>query len=233
MSVIQEKKEHGIFMKISNGSINYSVTEDTPGNIKTEYKDKQTGETKFSYKMEVGGLLGKIVKLSYRDSEYGRNLEVRIKDGTETVNLQLKSESSLHHSFVNMIMNPSFDFNEVVEFSAWKQDKVSNGKTFTNNYLGLRQHGEKIDFTHTKQSNDGPQPEVKTVAGQKKWDFSPLEDYYYNVVIDKLIPILESITGSEEDAPQPKPQPKVEADMSKESSSNFSPKEEEDDDMPF
>ena len=243
MGLFLEEKERGIFMKISNGKINYKVDESTIGAIEVVYKDSQTGEEKISYKMEVPGLLGKIIGLGYRDSDYGRNLEVKIKDGNDLGILQFKSDSSLHHSFVNLLMN--VDFDESVEITAWKQEKSSGGKTFTNNYVGIRQNGVKITPRHTKETDDGPQPNVSTVAGKKKWDFGPLEDYYFNVVNNELKPKLESITGETEEAPVKEESVATEnADMSKESSAKFAPKQEEkskkdagllsaDDDLPF
>jgi len=251
MGLIQEEKERGIFMKISNGKINYSVTKDVIGAVAVQYEDSKTGENKVSYKKEIPGLLGNIIGLKYRDSDYGRNLEIRVRNGDELAILQFKTDSDLHHAVVNLMMSEEFNINENVEITARKYEKTSNGKTFTKNYVGFQQNGVKIKPRHTKETADGPDPIVKDVAGKKKWDWSPVEDYYYNVVIDQLIPQLENVTEyttaqeAVESVSVEKKAPVVEKEIKVTgTSTNFAPKtekevpksdviKEEDDDLPF
>ncbi len=176
MALIQPDKQQGLYMKISGGNISYTADKDTPGAVAVEYDDSKTGERKTTYKVRVPSLLGRIVGAEYNKSQYGVNLELRIKNGLEIGILQIKIKSSLHNSIVNLLMN--LDVTKDVRISAW----LWHDRT----YVGFEQEGNKILPRNTKEKSEAPDAVQKEVLGELKWDFTKVTEYYYNYMVNEF-----------------------------------------------
>ena len=247
MGAIQDDSNKYLFMNISGGKLSYTTTPDDPAGEEIHYEDSQTGEDKITHKIRLKGYMGKITKLEYKEAKFGDFFNMYIKDDSleETAVIQFPTSklnfSSVYFQLINLLTNVNFEENTIIE--VWKNEKPGkDGKVYSNNYLSLTQNGEKIIGRFYKDNNEGqPDAEKKTVAGKTKWDYSPIEDYWYDVVQNELIPKLEGITGySSAKKAEKNVTAKVEG-----SSQNFVPKvkektveekpivEEEEEEMPF
>jgi len=201
MSLIQQDKQQGLYMKISGGNISFSADKDTPNAIAVEYDDSKTGERKTTYKVRVPSLLGRIVGAEYNKSQYGVNLELRIQNGIEIGILQIKIKSSVHNSIVNLLMN--LDVTKDVTISAW----LYNDRT----YVGFNQDGVKILPKNTRDNSEAPPAVQKEVLGELKWDFTEVTEYYYKYIQDVFSKKLQDVEAPDMLANEPVQSPATEA----------------------
>lgn len=159
---------------LADGKFHQVVPEGTEGAVKREIKDKQTGEV-ISIKNELvfDSVTGKITKLSFEDSEYGKSIQVEL-DGEGI--LSLGTATNFGEDLMKKL--PAIDFSKsvkIVPFSFEAEGKTKRGTT-------VYQDEQKIDsfyWDKEAKANANGIPEVE--GDSKKFDADDWKMHFMKV----------------------------------------------------
>lgn len=148
--------------------------------------EKGAKEGQTVYEMKYSTLSGDISKIDYVKKQFGEFIEVTIDDCV----LQISwNDFRVRDSFIKRIVNANFC--SPVEFVLFP-----DSKTHEPVFL-IKQAGASVPMSFTKANPEGiPQATQTTERGTVKWDFSAIENFLY----EKLMEVITTNFGSN-DAP--------------------------------
>ncbi len=182
------------FVSISNGAMYYKVNKEdvpnTPGAIAVKGVSKDGNPYSF-YKKEYSSFTGKIIKLGYKDFDFGgkttKKLEIRMSDGVNEIIIQIDSTSMMHNSLLNNLANTDLTSNIKLETSKGKGGEGTN--------IYIHQNGVNIRWKFTKENpGERPEPIFKTLQGKQIWDYSGVYDFWFNYCTNIMMPIVNTST---------------------------------------
>jgi hypothetical protein len=173
-NVREGKKFVGISRR--NGKFSIRVTEDTEGAIPRQL-EQGPNEGKTVYEKFYDRITGKISKINYKTNDkYGDSIEVYIDDCVLNINW---GDFSVRDSFIKRL--PNIDLEKDVECGVFL-DKETKRIVFV-----VRQDGEVVPYAFTREEPNGiPQAIKKEERGKEIWDFSVIENFLYDVLMEHI-----------------------------------------------
>jgi hypothetical protein len=182
--------EGGKFFNIIGGKFTQRVPEGTAGAVQ---RTNKLGTA--VWEIHHDAFTGKLVNIKTQDSPYGKNWVFSFKDNEDTYNLQLGYANGYSVAFLKML--PNIDVSKPMKVSPRSEEK--DGKIST--ALFVNQDGKPIKHFYTKDNQNGlPQWEQITVKGQLVWDSTKQLQFLENMVKTTILPKLEGLPQSAEDA---------------------------------
>lgn len=167
-----------IYLSISDGKICRRVQSPTETS-----KQRTTKDGRVVNEEHYNGWMGKIINIQTRESEYGKEWQVEINDGTSTVILSFKYSSGYAASFLKAL--PNVDFTKQVTLTP----KVTVDGDKKRTTLFLNQNGSAIKWAYTKDNPNGcPGLKQIKVKGQTTWDDSDMMEFLENMVNNEILP---------------------------------------------
>jgi len=174
-----------IYLTISDGKICRRVQSPTNSSVQRTTKDGRVVNEE-----HYNGWMGKITNIVTRESDYGKEWNVTINDGSLTVILSFKYSSGYAASFLKAL--PNVNLNESVTFTP-KATEVDGKKRTT---LFLNQNGNAVKWAYTKDNPNGcPGLKQIKVKGQTTWDDSDMMEFLESMVNNDIIPQLNGSVG--------------------------------------
>ena len=174
-----------IYLTISDGKICRRVQSPTTSSIQRTTKDGRVVNEE-----HYNGWMGKITNITTRESDYGKEWNVTINDGSVTVILSFKYSSGYAASFLKAL--PNVNLNESVTFTP-KAIEVDGKKRTT---LFLNQNGNAVKWAYTKDNPNGcPGLKQIKVKGVNTWDDSEMMEFLESMVNNDIIPQLDGSVG--------------------------------------
>lgn len=208
--------EKGTFVTLSKGSFSISAEEGESGAKRIVYKSDD-GSEKITYKKYYDTLSGIVTSIGFRETNFGDKFELIITDSEDKYILQMSPDSGSTNLLINFLLNEKLDFEKKIIFKTSEEE--NNG--FKSTKVFVKQLGQNMKGVYHK--NDGKLPEV--TKGEKRgkvvWDFSAVNNFYYDKVEKELKPRIESLFGSEMKDTEDK---ESQEDSSQKNSSNISNK---------
>lgn len=175
-------KNSAIYLTISDGKICRRVPSPTATSIQRTTKDGRVVNEE-----HYNGWLGKITNITVRESEYGKDWQIEINDGTETAYLQFKYSSGYAASFLKAL--PNVNLNVPITFTP-KATEIDGKKRTT---MFLNQNGTAVKWAYTKDNPNGcPGLKQIKVKGQNTWDDSDMMEFLESMVNNDILPQLNS-----------------------------------------
>ena len=173
-------KSTAIYLTISDGKICRRVQSPTNSSIQRTTKDGRVVNEE-----HYNGWMGKITNIVTRESEYGKEWNVTINDGTESAVLSFKYSSGYAASFLKAL--PNLNLNADVTFTP-KSTEVDGKKRTT---LFLNQNGTAVKWAYTKDNPNGcPGLKQIKVKGVNTWDDSEMMEFLESMVNNEIVPQL-------------------------------------------
>lgn len=174
-----------IYLTISDGKICRRVQSPTTSSIQRTTKDGRVVNEE-----HYNGWMGKITNIQTRESEYGKEWQVEINDGTSTVILSFKYSSGYAASFLKAL--PNVKLSEPVTLIP----KVTIDGDKKRTTLFLNQNGAAIKWAYTKDNPNGcPGLKQIKVKGQSTWDDSDMMEFLESMVNNDILPQLNGAVG--------------------------------------
>ena len=189
--MIEEFNSNGIYVKISNGTMNHKCAQTDKGAIYYDW-DNDKGEKDHAYKKEFPALSGKVVEMRHKQGNYGTNLEVKLDDGLTAYVVQFKYESAEYERFVRTAASIT-NWQAPLRIGVSKDPKfgtaiwLSSGETKFKWKWGGKDDSEAAGIPQWRQKPDG------------KFDKAEMYEWFYNYVENNIIP---QITGEKPEPPQ-------------------------------
>jgi len=141
------------------------------------------------YVLTDDALVGHLVGISIVDDEYQgtkfRKLCLKIDDGQEAYQLQMKMESGYANAFCMIIQNA--DLTKPIAFQAWFE--VKDGKNKCGMFLN--QGGKALKWYYTRDNpKDLPQLEKHLFRGKDLWDNQKQQQFLENMLMNVIAPQL-------------------------------------------
>lgn len=153
-------KKRGNYLSIIGGTIRQAVPEGTEGAIKREYETSD-GKKGVKYELKFDSLSGKITNISFRDGDFGKQMNLVITDDGKDYSLQMNTAQSFCEDLMKKL--PNINLEKEVELIPYdfKDDNDKQRKGIT-----VKQGEEKIEsFYYDKEAkktiNNLPEPEGK------------------------------------------------------------------------
>ncbi len=182
------------YASISNGKISIGAKEGEEGAVLVKYQDN-AGQDQITYKKYFSNFTGMLTDIKYKISEkYGTKLEMTLVDGLDKIVIQLKADSSLANRAVNLLLGPNTDLSRQMTIDPFLG---TNKKGAKSTVLMIKQNGESLVAKYNKESGGVPEPITSEVMGVKKWDWSPVYNFFYEQVNNVLIPALGNTVATE------------------------------------
>ena len=149
-------KNAGIYYSIIDGSFRRKVQEGTAGSVAREYETKDGGKG-VKHEIIVDKLTGYIQEMGIHDSDFGRNLQIKLDPNDQGVNpvIQISVENNYGEDF--MRKSPSIDYSKEVTLAPFAFKSEQTGKDIRG--VSVYQGEVKLEnfFFHkeTKQSMHG------------------------------------------------------------------------------
>lgn len=139
---------------------------------------KGVNEGKLIYEQHFQFIDGKITGLTYEVKPvFGASIKVEIDD-KYIVSVPFKS--SMKRNLVSQL--PNIDFSLPLRINVFL-DKENAKK----NVMLVYQNNEMVKFAHTKTDPNGlPQPVETIILGEKKLDYTKVEEFLYNVLMAQI-----------------------------------------------
>lgn len=174
-----------IYLSISDGKICRRVQSPTSSSTQRTTKDGRVVNEE-----HYNGWMGKITNITTRESEYGKEWQVEINDGTSTVILSFKYSSGYAASFLKAL--PNVNLSQPVTLIP----KVTVDGDKKRTTLFINQDGKAIKWAYTKDNPNGcPGLKQIKVKGQSTWDDSDMMEFLEAMVNNDILPQLNSAVG--------------------------------------
>lgn len=122
---------------------------------------------------------GKIISVKTRESEYGKDWVIEIKDGEETALLSFKYSSGYAASFLKALPNVNLDQEVIISPLLKEEDGKKKSVIF------LHQNGGPVKWYYTKATPNGlPGLKQIKVKGQTTWDDSDMMEFLEKMVTE-------------------------------------------------
>lgn len=171
------------------------------GTLKPYHRKRVNKQDKTVYEFTFTEFEGLIDKITTRDSDYGQQLSVGVRNadtvGVLSMNLfnqdgeTLTSTASSIGDQIGLI-----DFSQPVKISLFKKDNAVRGLSFTQNgvYIPSRDNNEKFR-EHIAQR---PQAVKKKTLNGEKWDFSAPSAWQWEQIQKGISRLIEYGVGNEQ-----------------------------------
>ena len=174
-----------IYLTISDGKICRRVQSPTTSSIQRTTKDGRVVNEE-----HYNGWMGIITNITTRESDYGKEWNVTINDGTVTVILSFKYSSGYAASFLKGL--PNVKLSEPVTFTP----KVTIDGDKKRTVLFLNQNGSAVKWAYTKDNPNGcPGLKQIKVKGVNTWDDSDMMEFLESMVNNDILPQLTGAVG--------------------------------------
>lgn len=165
-----------VYLTISDGKICRRVQSPTQFS-----KERINKEGKQVHEEHYSGWSGKITGIETRESDYGKDWQVKMQDDDGIAILSFKYSSGYASSFLKAL--PNVDLSKEVTLSP--NVKIEGDKKRTT--LFLKQDGQPIKWYYTKDNPNGipPLKQIK-VKGVTTWDDSEMMEFLEDMVKAKF-----------------------------------------------
>ena len=185
-----ENRETGKFFTIYDGKFCQRVADNTAG---ATQRTNKLGKTVFEKYYEQ--FYGKLINIRTQDSPYGKNWVFDFKDKGDVYHLTLGYANGFASSFLKIL--PNVDLTKEIKVSV--SSKEVDGKKKSS--LFINQDGVALKHFYTKENPQGiPQWEQVMVKGVAQWDNTKELVFLENMVKTQILPKLEGLPQSAEDA---------------------------------
>jgi hypothetical protein len=190
MGLNKSEGANTVYLSVADGKL---VRQHKQANANTVERTTKTG--KLVYEEHFKDLKAMLVDLETRENDYGKQWQLKFKDGNETFIIQMPYSSRYASSFLKAL--PLVDLTQPVRFMPWSmQDKNDATKKVTG--ITLYQTGGKIPSAYTKENPNGL-PEMKQIKIKNKltWDDSDMTDFLEHMVQTEILPKLRGAVAVE------------------------------------
>lgn len=167
------EKPVGKFVNIlADGLMRLVVTEETVGAKKRDY-ETSSGEKGTKYELVFTELTGMIEKIGFWEGDYGKLIQITVKDGEEEpIILSISTSGSFGEELMKKL--PNVDLKKAVKIIPYSfiPDGKKNSKKGINIYQGDIKLGNYYYDEDTKKATNG-YPNPKVTAGKK-----PSKDFW-------------------------------------------------------
>ena len=166
-----------VYVQIVDGKLAIRVSQTTEGAV-SRVLSKGVNEGKLIYEQHFQFIDGKITNLTYETKPvFGASIKVEI-DNKYIVSVPFKS--SMKRNLVSQL--PNIDYASPIRINVFL-DKENSKK----NVMLIYQNNEMIKFEYTKADPKGmPQPAEILVLGEKKLDYSKVEEFLYDALQSQI-----------------------------------------------
>ena len=166
----------GTFVTLYKGYWGKRTQEGVEGAVSRERGGTGDNSKDIIYELRYNTLSG-IIKNAYIDEgKFGSQLVLVIEDEGEVITAKLKADGRQAESLIKSL--PNLDLSKPVELQAYENKKGYGA-------LGIKQDGEKVGWAYSKEKPNGmPKAVKKTVKGKESWDFSAIEEFLYNKLVE-------------------------------------------------
>lgn len=173
-----------IYLTIQGGKIAHRQHEATATS-----KMRQTESGKIIHEELFDSVEGKITDITFRDSDYGRQVQIHITNDGEAAILQMPFSSGVASAFFKMLPNVKAD--APVRIIPKMEEK--DGKRKTSLFIN---QGGPVKWAYTKD-NPGDLPSLKKVKvkGKDTWDDSDQLEYFEKYVTNVFLPKIKVKTN--------------------------------------
>lgn len=190
---LNEKNSQNNFLVIKHHAICLESKVPKEGYEPVRVTNPKTNEELTKYIKKFASVDGKIVRLEWHDTkdqykERYMGLKIHIRDGAEYFILDLPLQSRAYDSFTKLMEN--IDYEQPVEFAVWHNRRDDNTA------FAVKQNGEFVPWKYTKENMHGCPPAEQDTFG--KWDFSKQKSFLHGVLINQVIPHVESLNQFDE-----------------------------------
>jgi hypothetical protein len=173
-----------VYLSVADGKLVRQHKQATENTV-----ERVTKTGKLVHEESFKDLKALLVDMETRENDYGKQWQLKFKDGEETFIIQMPYSSRYASSFLKAL--PNVDLAQPVRFMPWSmQDKNDATKKVTG--ITLYQTGGKILPAYTKENPNGL-PEMKQikVKGKVTWDDSDMTEFLENMVKNDILPKLK------------------------------------------
>ena len=175
MAFYEETESEGKYIKIIDGSLCEKSKTEKEGFVPYTTTNPSTGDSVTYYIRRYKGISGKVSRLERVELDgvkiYGYNLHMEDEEGTFSI--FFKDDARTTDRLLKVFENINLD-NDVL-ISVWKDDEGHPAITFKQGDVNVPQKWGKENL-----------PEPKKVKG--KWDYSDVDEFLYNNIMDNVIP---------------------------------------------
>lgn len=161
-----------IYVKVVSGQMAIRVSEGTPGAVS---RVLQGGDSKgkLVHEQHYQFIDGKISGINVEVKSFGKFINIEIDN---KYRLSIPWKSSMKRNIVSQM--PNVNFASLVRIVAF-----SDKKNVKKNVVLIYQADEMVKFEYTKVNPNGlPEAVEKTVLGEKKLDYTAVEEFLYNAL---------------------------------------------------
>lgn len=163
----QIEKSNAIYLSIADGKICRRFAQPT---AKSVTRTTQAGKT--VHEEHYRGWSGVITSVKTRDTDYGKEWNVTIKDGDEIAILSFKYSSGYAASFLKAL--PNVDLSQPVAIQPVSNEVDGKKRTA----IFINQNGVAIKWAYTKENPNGcPSLEKIKIKGVEQWDDSKMMEF--------------------------------------------------------
>lgn len=183
---LERSESLGKYITIVNGRLTVRVPDGTQGAVQRELTAGKNAGSMVS-EMQYKSLSGKIIGLEYSKKPLGdksiENVEVKIMDDQEYI-LQISWNSSLKNSLLCVL--PNVDYSKEVKFVVFPDKDTSKPVLLVCQGKNADGKDKLVPWAHTKDKPNGmPKAKETTVRGETKWDFSLVEEFLYELLMNE------------------------------------------------
>lgn len=190
------------YLTISSGKIAKKVKKGEPGfegSIPCSNKEGNRNWNEIRY-TSVSGYLQDVKK---RTTEYGEDLCLVVRDGSEVFELQMPYRSRYANGF--FFAMPNIDVNKEITFTPWMKEVTNNqGKQVKKTMLYLKQGGDQnVDWFFTLENPNG-MPDLKeyVIKGQTTYDDTDRMNFFEKHLNGEFLPRLKLRNPESSDVPR-------------------------------
>jgi hypothetical protein len=186
MALGKRQNANTVFLNIVGGKITQRVNKDTEG-AKERILAKGPKAGTPVYELEHDFVSGKIVHCEIKESDYGDQIELKLRDGDDFYVLTVNWDyARLRDAIVKRL--PNIDVAKPVEISCFPDREDGQPAFF------IRQDGEVVKYAFTRDNPNGlPEPTKKVVKGKEEWVWDEPENFLW----DKAQEWFEQFAGNE------------------------------------
>ena len=197
----QSQQQGGNFISVKYGSLIIQGDENSGEDFeRLEVTKPNTNppETVIKYVQRFGSLDGRIVNISWYDTEDTyegfrfMGVKIKIRDSEDVFILDLKFGTKPYNTFVKCMENLNFE--KDVQFNVWV-DKKTDKTAFLMRQKDASGKWAPIKWKYTRENpGDCPPPRPKKPTG---WDFSEQTEWLYDKLMEVIIPKVKELNPNE------------------------------------
>lgn len=171
MASLEEAQKKMVFLSVFEGKFAQRVKKDSAGSV-----ERATKSGKVVYEKYYSSAAGIITKLEIRSNEYDgktfKSLNITL-DNEVKIQLSGGIDNYQNKSIINTLLSPELDITRKLVFVV---SKTKDG--YSEVFIMQDDHGIKR-FSSKNNLNGVPQPKEKESMGEKVWDWSEQNEWYY------------------------------------------------------